>query len=416
MFSIRKRLLCPEQHGRDRIIMNITYTCDISLASQMGGTRHVLEIVKNMGRSGHRVRLYAPRYTKPIPRLSCENVETIFIPTVNFRIVSWITFYILLILYLMRDLIARGRPDFVYSREMVYNILLPIFCKVTRIPLIIEVNALLDDELKMIGKGRVEIGLVRFCQKINLKSARGIIAVTEEIKRALQERYGIPAIKITVVSNGTDTEHFRPIPEEEAREKVGLEKEKRYIGFVGSCYPYHDIPTLIESATFLLTDDASLRFVIVGNGVAKTAWEEIVKKKGLSDIFLFTGYKPYEMIPYYMNAFDICVSPFTIKRNQTTGLSPMKLLDYHACGKAVVGSDIKKAGDILKKLDVRIAVPPEDPKTLAKAIRELLRNPDSAKEIGHRGRELILKQFTWKIKVREIMDFVEKLLYDQRSG
>ena len=312
----------------------------------------------------------------------------------------------------MRDLIARGRPDFVYSREMVYNILLPIFCKVTGIPLIIEVNALLDDELKMIGKGRVEIGLVRFCQKINLKSASGIIAVTEEIKRALQERYGIPAIKITVVSNGTDTEHFRPIPEEEARERVGLEKEKRYIGFVGSCYPYHDIPTMIKAAPLVLAKYPDLRFVIVGDGISRKGWENMVRARGVTEFFLFTGYKPYEMIPYYMNAFDICVSPFTTKVKG----SPIKLFDYLACGKIVVGSDIREAGNILKELDIGIAVPPEDPKTLAKAIRELLRNPDSAKEIGHRGRELIIKQFTWKIKVREIMDFVEKLLYDQRSG
>lgn len=414
MFSIRKRLLCPEQHGRDSIIMNITYTCDINLTSQMGGTRHVLEIVKNMGKSGHHVRLYAPRYTKPIPRLSCEHGNAVFIPTVNFRIVSWITFYILLILYLLRDLIVREKPDFVYSREMVYNILLPIFCKVTGIPLIIEVNALLDDELKMIGKGRVEIGLVRFCQKINLKSAKGIIAVTEGIKRALQERYGIPAIKIAVVSNGTDTEHFRPIPEEEARERVGLEKGERYIGFVGSCYPYHDIPTIIKAAPLIFEKYPNLKFVIVGDGIARKGWENMVKDTGVTESFLFTGYKPYDLIPYYINAFDICVAP-TKSTHIKMGLSQIKVYEYLSCGKVTVGSNISGIGDLLNTFQVGIAVPPENPQSMEEAIRALLKNPILEREMGKRGRNLIVERFTWEAKAKEILSFAEKLLYDQEN-
>lgn len=390
--------------------MNITYICDIDLHAFMGGVRHVLEVVKNMGRYGYNVRLYAPKYSRPDPIISFKNVEVIFIPTFKFRIINWSAFYIIVIFYLLRDFIIKGMPDFIYTRDMVYNILLPFFCRITRIPLLIEVNSILTDELEMIDKGRFEIGLIKLCQRLNFRLANGIISVTDGIKNVLVERYKIPASKMAVISNGTDAEHFRPIPQEEAREKTGLEKDKRYVGFVGSCYPYHDIPTLINAAPAIIERYPDVRFVIVGEGVARKEWEGMVREKGITDYFIFTGYKPYEIIPYYINAFEVCVAPFTIERNQNIGISPMKLFDYLACGKAVVGSDIREAGDILKTMNIGATVLPEDAKALAEAIIKLMENPNIRKEMGERGRELVLKEFTWEAKVKEIMSFAKRFI------
>ncbi len=49
----------------------------------------------------------------------------------------------------------------------------------------------------------------------------------------------------------------------------------------------------------------------------------------------------YEVVPFLINLADICVAPFISKRNEKTGVSPLKIFEYMACGKPVIASRIK---------------------------------------------------------------------------
>jgi glycosyltransferase involved in cell wall biosynthesis len=51
----------------------------------------------------------------------------------------------------------------------------------------------------------------------------------------------------------------------------------------------------------------------------------------------------------------------------------------------------------------------EDPVMLRKTIVDLLEHPKERMEMGQRGRQLILKQFSWDLKVMEIETILKTL-------
>ena len=381
--------------------MIIYYICDLNLNDSVGGVIHVLEVVKHLGLAGHQVKLFVPRLDHYLYQF--KNVEIIYIPTIKVRVLYWVVFYLLLFPFLIRHFLSTP-PDYIYTREMVYNFTPLIFSKLFQRPIVVEVNGVLLDELKMIDRSKIELSLVKCCQKINLNLADKIIAVSNRIKNTLVKELRLIPSKITVVPNGTNPEHFRPIPSDEAKAITGLKKNIRYIGFVGSCYPYHDIPTLIKSAQEIIKRENDLRLVIVGDGVMRGVWEKQVDAEGLAKYFIFTGYIPYPKTPFFINSFDICLSLY----NRSAKVSPMKLLDYLACGKPVIGTNIYEAGDILTKFNVGLGIPPEDSEALSNAIMTLLKRPDLRGNFGMEGRKLVLERFSWHKTVSCLIEILEK--------
>lgn len=66
---------------------------------------------------------------------------------------------------------------------------------------------------------------------------------------------------------------------------------------------------------------------------------------------------PYQKVPLYINASDICV---TAKKSLKSGYSPLKLYEYMACGKQVVANRVN-GFEILEKNKAGILVEPENP-------------------------------------------------------
>jgi len=51
----------------------------------------------------------------------------------------------------------------------------------------------------------------------------------------------------------------------------------------------------------------------------------------------FLGKKDYQVLPYYMNTFDVCLIPFKVNE-LTNGVNPVKVYEYAASGKPVVST------------------------------------------------------------------------------
>ena len=113
------------------------------------------------------------------------------------------------------------------------------------------------------------------------------------------------------------------------------------IAFVGNLAPWQGVNILIESAFQLLVNNENLKFLIVGEGSLRDSLEKRVSDSKYEKKFIFTGMIQYEDIPILINIADICVAPFISKRNRITGVSPIKVFEYMACGKPVICSRIE---------------------------------------------------------------------------
>ncbi len=230
------------------------------------------------------------------------------------------------------------------------------------------------------------------------------MSVTDKLKEELVNLYAVPESKIIVINNGANTDLFKPMNQERVKAELRLEESKKYVCFVGNLAAWQGVEFLIYAAPLILEKCPDVRFLVVGDGAMKNKLLEITSEFGLLDKFIFTGRVPYESVPLYINAADVCVAPFIKGRNAKIGLSALKTYEYLACGKPIVASSIPGVKDLIEFSGGGISVSPENPEELANAVVELILNENTRTLMGERGRKYVVENHSWNGVARRILD------------
>ena len=80
---------------------------------------------------------------------------------------------------------------------------------------------------------------------------------------------------------------------------------------------------------------------------------------------------------------------------------PKVLIEAAACARACVATDTPGCREIVRQGDNGFLVPPNDAIALAAAVKRLIDNADLRREMGARGRELVLRSFTLRQVIEE---------------
>ena len=115
---------------------------------------------------------------------------------------------------------------------------------------------------------------------------------------------------------------------------------------------------------------------------------------------------PYRDVPLYINASNICVAPFAANRDEKVGLSPLKIHEYMACGKPVIGSNLPPTSRYVG--DARgILVDPTSIDEIANAMIYLLEHPEEAKRMGENGRRAVKEKYNWGKMEERLLNFYD---------
>jgi glycosyltransferase involved in cell wall biosynthesis len=369
-----------------------------------GSNTHILEITSHVAKNMS-LLLFAPltNSCKELPsfisyiKVSGSDVSSIFYQ---------LSYQMGLFIKLFSNYI-NGKPDVIYERISGWSILPALVAKIFNTPYITEVNGLLVEELKIDHYPSIYIKMCAFNEKRNYNYSHKIVCVTPGIKKGLIDLYNIPSEKIVIINNGANTDLFYPIDSEAARAKLDLEISKKYICFVGNLARWQGVEYLIEAAPPILRRCPNLSFLIIGDGLMKDKLIKLTHKFGVFDNFIFTGSVPYDRVPLYINASNVCVAPFIMERNAKIGLSPLKLYEYMACGKPVVASDISGVSEVLELSRGGISVLPENSEALADAIAVLLENDVLSRELGMNGLQYVMKNHSWSNVAKKLINVCE---------
>jgi glycosyltransferase involved in cell wall biosynthesis len=216
--------------------------------------------------------------------------------------------------------------------------------------------------------------------------------------------------RVFVIQNGANIDLFKPADQTKCKNKFGFDNNDKYVCFVGNLAPWQGLEYLIKASALIIKENVNTKFLIIGDGVLTEALKRMVKDINMEDWFNFIGAVPYEQVPEYINACDVCVAPFIRARNEMIGLSPLKIYEYLSCGKPVIASNIEGVGDFLSGTKSGIAVEPENPENLAKGILELLKNDEMAMKMGRNGREIVFKEHSWDSVARKVSKVFKNLI------
>jgi glycosyltransferase involved in cell wall biosynthesis len=94
---------------------------------------------------------------------------------------------------------------------------------------------------------------------------------------------------------------------------------------------------------------------------------------------------------------------------QMTGASN-KAFDYLACGLALLVSDLPDWRGLYVAPGYGLACDPEDPETIAAALRWFLDHPEERQAMGEAGRQRILKEWNYETQFRPVWQLLNRPL------
>jgi colanic acid biosynthesis glycosyl transferase WcaI len=266
-----------------------------------------------------------------------------------------------------------------------------------RVPFVFEVRDLWPESLTAVGVGNEDSllhqGLAAIARFLYERSDR-IVVVTPAFKDHLIYRWRVPAEKIAVVENGVETDLFAPqSPKDNLAQRRILESEGRFlVCYIGTLGMAHGLETLLDAAYRLQSENSDVTFVLIGEGAEKERIKSLAESKGLDNI-RFLDQQPRDKIPAFISAADVCLVLLK-KTDVFKTVIPTKLLEFMSCARPVILGVDGQARQIVEESSCGIVIEPENSSALARAIQQLATNPALGVELGQKGREYIVKNFS----------------------
>jgi len=232
--------------------------------------------------------------------------------------------------------------------------------------------------------------------------AHGVVAVTPQIKVLLVDQFHTSAEKIAVLPNGVDIDFFHPLPRAEAIVRTGLDPNCRYAVFCGNFQPWVDFDILLPAFSLVAGRLADARLILVGDGPEREWIEEEIRRLRIGDSVLITGFvRDRAAVRDLLAVATVTLSANTWKHRAHIGVSPVKLAEYLACGRAVVATDLPGLREAIEEPGAGL-VRPADAQAVSEAIIALL-DPKRADELGANGRRLAEELYAWRSIVRRTL-------------
>jgi glycosyltransferase involved in cell wall biosynthesis len=252
------------------------------------------------------------------------------------------------------------------------------------------------------ARGKRKLALRRwysFC-RMQARVARRVdrlIAVSESARADTLREFQVPTENLSVVSNGVDSELFRPLPE---IERV----PGRLITTASADVPLKGLLYLIEAVAKLRTE-RDVTLTVIGKKNGKSAARRAIERYGLHDAVDFrSGIGWLELVELYASA-EIAVVPSLYE-----GFS-LPAVEAMSCGVPLVAT----SGGAIPEVtgpdgDAALLVPPADSEALAARLRVLLDNEGMRRKLGAAGRVRAVAKFSWTATAHKTVAEYEKAL------
>jgi glycosyltransferase involved in cell wall biosynthesis len=246
------------------------------------------------------------------------------------------------------------------------------------------------------------------------KSSR-IIALNKVELEQYKELYGVTPPKVTTIPNGVDTVRYKPVSNrDEIRKKLGWDG-KRVVFTVGRIDPRKGFDLLAHAAVEVMHQlkevGQEVLFVLPGGGKGRTKAERIVVDEmaealgdAVSSTIFFPRLSDEELLEYYHAAdLFVCPSPY-----EPFGLV---VIEAMACGLPVVAFNSGGPADIISHdVDGKLADFVEGPRSLAKAMVDVLIDEERRKKMCEMGRKKVEAHYSWDAVARSTLDLYQEAL------
>jgi glycosyltransferase involved in cell wall biosynthesis len=179
----------------------------------------------------------------------------------------------------------------------------------------------------------------RRIEKFVFKKADSVVVINEGL-REYAIRMGARPETTYVNRAGVDQERFGPhVDGRTIRQRYGIADNETVLFFMGWLYHFSGLKELLAELAKHGPEDLGVKLLIVGDGDALEELQCMRTDLGLEGDVTLAGKQPYERIPEFIAASDICLIP-AYNNKIMRDIVPIKMYEYMAMGKPVIATKL----------------------------------------------------------------------------
>lgn len=249
-------------------------------------------------------------------------------------------------------------------------------------------------------------------EKYNLSNSHGIISGNQDGAEILRDRGYQGTIKV-MPQLGVDENLFKPTPQPELANQLGIKENEFVVGFVGRFVQEKGIITLLDALVDI--KDKSWKFLLLGRGELQSEIMSKVVENNIQDRIILVESVPHDQVCNYINLMSTLVLPsettYKFKTITSAGWKEQfghVIIEAMACGVPVIGSNSGEIPHVIG--DAGLVFLEGDYKALAECLLQLIEKPDTKENIGMMGYAKAMAQYTNKALAKQQLEFYEQLI------
>ncbi|MGW0610662.1 glycogen synthase [Streptomyces sp. NPDC002788] len=252
--------------------------------------------------------------------------------------------------------------------------------------------------------------LSSWAERTAIEAADAVIAVSGAMREDILGCYPtLDPEKVHVVHNGIDTSLYRPDRGTDALDRVGLDRSRPYVLFVGRITRQKGVPHLLRAVRDI---DPAAQVVLCAGApdtpeIDQEFRELFAELSGVRDgVFWIPKMLPRPEVIQLLTHAALFVCPSVYEPLGIVNLEAM------ACGTPVVASAVGGIPEVVDDGRTGLLVPAGDgfEAGLARAMDTVLGDPEAARRMGEAGRERAVGDFGWDAVARRTVRLYEEIL------
>lgn len=372
--------------------MRIAYIANSAIPSRSASSVHVMKMCQALARNGHEVTLIAIRESGDLDSEDSPHafygVEESFdlkrIPFGRHRGRGW--------RYAWKSVRAAAarQPDVIYSRHLVASTMACLRGHRT----VLELHGL------RVARSFEDRLMFRALRRAS--TLERVVVISEALRADVSTAVGFARSQVIVAHDGADEvgdlDRPRALPNASTSTSIRMQ-----VAYVGHLYAGRGTELIREVARRLPDVD----FHLVGGHA------EDIERMGQSapaNVHVH-GFMPHRDAEAFRVHCDVLIAPYesTVmtaggRTDTSRWMSPLKIFEYMASGKAIVCSDLPVLREVLTHEDTALLVAPDDVAAWAGALGRLVGDAGLRRRLGAAALRELRERYTWQKRAQAVLE------------
>ena len=296
-----------------------------------------------------------------------------------------------------------GRYDAVHSHEEGGGIGV-VLASMLRVPHLYDMHSSLPQQVANFGyRGMPGLAtLLGWLERVMIGGSKVVIVICPDLAdtaRGVNRR--VPTVLIENAPGSGDAPTAGS--GDAVRRQLGLDPTVPLALYTGTFEHYQGLDLLYGAMVEVKKTRPDARVVVVGGDAAQIEKaRKQVAAAGVTNEVIFTGQRPAEEIPAYLDAATLLVSPRSTGTN-----TPLKIYQYLRSGRPIVATNLRTHTQVLSHDTAVLAEP--TPHAFAAAMLSVFNDPVHARSIGERAMHLAATEYSeeaYMAKTRRAVDLL----------